>query len=358
MHNGLLAVSSCVMIAGHSKPAGQLQHQVEPQEQLSAGHAHMPLQHEACTPPVPDTRVMAFCEIMDTDAPIADQDPPTGYPTPATSGDSSGAHAAHDPACQDARNGHDNPLLGGCSLSLALDEWAPGVSLRSLPNALVFCQQYQQLQAWQQQQQHYPYQQQQHEHCVPVTNIAVGNKTIPDEGCISGQSYSCYQSTPVPSQDPPTGYPTPCASSDDTAAFTPRADWMLLHGDAGVEKDHGGSSFGHQFHARCHDAPEAHADVAAASRRREHECSCYNTPVPSQDAPSEHSDPRDVECSFAGGAGVCSMGQYVTAPPSPVHSRLPGSEEEDGMNGSYADDVAEDAPPSPVPSQDAPSEYP
>lgn len=370
IHNDLLAVSSCVMIAGDSKPAIQQQHQVEPHEQLSTGHTHMPLQHEACTPPIPDARLMPISnsDIIDTDAPSADQDPPTGYPTPASSGDSSGAHAAHDPACQDTNIGHDSPLLGGCSLSPGAGEWAPGVSLSSLPSALLFSQQYQQLQAWQlqqawqQQQQQYPYQQQQQqqEHCVQVTNFAVGNRSSPDEGCISGQSCSSYQSSPVPSQDPPTGYPTPCASSDDTNSSTPPAGWRLPHGDARVEKDHGGSFSGNKFHVRFPDAPRAYADLCDARRRLEHECSCHNTPVPSQDAPSEHSDPRDDECSFAGGAGVCSMGHYVTAPPSLVHSQaagLPGSEEENGMNGSYAHAVG-DAPPSPVPSQDAPSEYP
>ena len=324
----------------------------------------MMLEHEDCSPPVPDSMLMAPSHIMDTDAPTADQDPPTGYPSPVTLGHSSGAYAAHQEsdwkACQDGANGHHSLFCGGCNLSLVADEVPPnavlGAGPSSLPIALSYCQQYQQLQFWQ----HHQYQQQQQAQLQDF-NSPMCDGNIHDESCTSGQSHSQYQCSAALSQDPPKGYPTPCAGCNDTDASIPRRDWTLLqsHSHARLEKDHRGRSFGNRLASRFDDAPWAIADLDAASRRLQHECSCHNTPQPSQDSPTEHSEAGDDECSFAGGSGACSVEHPVTTPPLPVHSEeaSPGLEDEDEINGSYADIVG-DAPPSPVPSQDAPSEYP
>ena len=62
---------------------------------------------------------------MDTEAPTADQDPSTGYPSPATSGHSSAAHAAHHDscmgACQNDLHGQDSLLFGDQGLSSSAD---------------------------------------------------------------------------------------------------------------------------------------------------------------------------------------------------------------------------------------------
>ena len=318
------------------------------------------LQHEDCSPPVPDSMLMAPADIMDTEAPTADQDPSTGYPSPATSGHSSAARAAHHnlalAACQKNVTGQDSFSSGKHGLSLGADTVPPSTALitsrpRSLPIALSPCKQYQQ--AWQLQQQ---------EDQLQDFNTVVHNKSICDGGCTSGQSYSHYRSSPVPSQDPPTGYPTPCASFDDNNASMSSHDGTLLasYSDARLEKYHGCCFFGNRLASRFYDASEAIADLGVPSRRLQHETSCHNTPVPSQDPPSEHSEAGDDDCSSASGNRACSVGHHVTAPSSPVFSQedLAGVEDEDGINGSYADDVVDNAPLSPVPSQDAPSEYP
>lgn len=327
----------------------------------------MILQRGDCSPPVPDSMLSAPSHIMDTEAPIADQNPPTEYVAPAASGLSSAAHAAHHDSGlvtrQNAEFGQDSFFLGDHGLSFGADGVAPSAAVftsspRSLSIALSFCQQYQQLQVWQLQHQ---YQQQAQ---VQDSNSPIGDGSTYGEGCAFGQSYSQYLSSPVPSQDPPTGYPTACAGFDDIDASTPCHGWTLLkpHSNARLDKECGGNYIGDKFQLRFEDAPEAMTDLGAASRRLQHECSCFNTPVPSQDPPSEHSEAEDDGCSFAGGSGygACRAGQHMTAPPSPAYSQeaSPETEEEDGNSGSYADDAVGDAPPSPVPSQDAPSEYP
>lgn len=315
------------------------------------------LQHEDCSPPVPDSMLVAPSSIMDTEAPTADQDPSTGYPSPATSGHSSAAHAAHHDscmgACQNHLHGQDSLLFGDQGLSSSADFVPPSPAVfvsspRSLNIALMLCQQYQQ--AWQQQQQQHPHD----------FSSVTGKDRLHDEGSTFGQLYS--RSSPAPSQDPPTGYPVPGASLNDNDTCMSRHDWMLLksHSGARLEQDLGSRSFGHRLVSSFDDAPQAIADLGAASRHLQHKSSCHNTPIPSQDPPSEHSKAGDDECSFAGQNGACSVGHRVTANPLPACSQeaLPGIEDEDGNNGGYADNVFGDAPSSPVPSQDAPSEYP
>ena len=294
----------------------------------------------------------------------ADEGPPTVYLPPAASGLSTAAHAAHHDSglvpCQNDGNCQDSFFLGHHGLSLGADGVAPSNAVftsspRSLSIALSFCQQYQQWQVWQLQQQ------QQQQVQLQDFKSPIGGGSTDGEGCTFGQSYSHCQSSPVPSQYPPTGYPTPFASFDDIDASTPCHGWMVPkpHSNARLDKDCPGNYIGHNSDSRVDDAPQAITDLDAACRCLQPECSCYNTPVPSQDPPSEHNEAEDAECSYAGGNGACSVGHHVTAPPSPAYSQAsPETEDEDGNNGSYADDAVGDAPLSPVPSQDAPSEYP
>ncbi|KAL3139073.1 hypothetical protein ABBQ32_005870 [Trebouxia sp. C0010 RCD-2024] len=367
----------------------QQEQQLLPQQQPLMFYAYRIEQLADCPPPVPDSLPFAPPDNMETDAPIPDQDPPTGYPTPANSGDvdamDAASYASAARACYgieqdgshvDGNNnsvsvGGGDPWLGaaGAVPTCAVLDHRPG----SLTAAPPLFQQYQQQPAWQLADQlawqlpqlsawQLPEQLQQENH-EQATKSAEGGTSTAEEDWNSVHSHSYYDRSPVPSQDPPTGYPTPCASREDGTADSsaPHAasDGSQLKAHSKADRYYAGSLLRVRFQQWLDDVPQASADFSADRRRLQHKCSCYNTPVPSQDPPSEHSGGQDDGCSFP--VRGRSMGPAVTVPPSPCHSQPApsnGVSDQAGRTGGYANDVGYDAPPSPVPSQDAPSEYP
>lgn len=370
----------------------QLQHQqqeLQQQEQPLMAYAYRIEQFADCAPPVPDSLPFAPPNHMETDAPVPDQDPPTGYPTPANSGDvnpmDAASYASAARACQHGIEqeashvtGTNNSIsVGGGGLCLGAAGVVPtGTVLDHRPGLLTAAlppfQQNQQQPAWQLPEQlawqlplqpawQLPEQLQQENH-GQAAKSAEGGTSTGEEDWNSVHSHSCYNGSPVPSQDPPTGYPTPCASCEDGTAVSAQyagSDGPQLKAHSTADRLYGGTLLRVRFQQWLDDVPQASADFSADRRRLQHKCSCYNTPVPSQDPPSEHSGGQDDGCSFP--VRGCSMGHDVTAPPSPCHSQPApsnGIPDQAERSGGYAYDVRIDAPASPVPSQDAPSEYP
>ena len=355
---------------------------LQQQQRPLTGFAYSMKELADCPPPVPEALPLVPPHIVETDDPMPEQDPPTGYPTPATSGDVDARDAAYDAAArgrqhgieQDVNGNHHSHFFGGAGPWLG---GSPGAVLEhrsGLPaTAHPVHRPYQQQPAWQlpqqlawqlsqqlQQQQKHVSQQQEH---MQAAKSADGGTSTSEDEWRSIRSRSCGNGSPAPSQAPPTGYPTPCASSEGgPAASAPQADseGPLVNAHSKADQPYGGRLLGGRLQNLLEEFPQASADLSADQCRMQHRCSCYGTPAPSQDPPSEcYSGVEDDGGSVA--CKNCSTGHDVTAPPSPVHSDpgvLEGVPARADSSGGYGCIMGRNASSSPVPSQDAPSEYP